>query len=651
MSLPDFSLQAELFSTAGLSARLFAQTDRYRLFGKLVYPVLAAARPALEKCYCAVNGRVAIEPVLMLGVSILQDLDGVPDRQAVEMLRYHAGWNFALNRQLGDPVFHPSSLVNFRHRLTENDQSALGFTTILDALEKSGLVSRQSRQRLDSTQMFGRVARMSRLDCARESLRLALQELEGLVQLERRPLFWLALWERYVESQVDYRASSESLARKLTDAGADSWQLLKWLREPEQAPLAAGAQAQLLARVFAEQFEVQASTPTPSPLEKAPVEQDPLPASPQASQAAESNELAARWVAVQPAAEDAPAPLQEPELFVEAASPKPAAAPQQEAPPKVDSPASGRAEPSQGEATALGGERVEPKDKKQLASDRVQNPHEPEATYAVKGQGDKKKEHVGYKVQVAETVCEATLAPGEPTRNFIVGMVTHPAYESDEAGAAKMEAEQAAMGLDKPPVQYVDAAYVSAQELARAAAEGRELIGPAPAAADNNEGRFTTEKFQIDVEQRQAICPAGKLSTQCSRLEEKQSPRVSFRFEWSTHCAGCPLRQQCVAPKQKHRMIVVGEHHSALQARRLEQQTRAFKQRLKHRNGIEGTQSELVRGHGLRHARYRGLVKVKLQNYFIGAACNVKRWIRREAWKIQQTALALAGQTASVAQS
>lgn len=646
MSLPDFSLQAELFSTAGLSARLFAQTDRYRLFGKLVYPALAAARPALEQCYCAENGRVALEPVLMLGVSILQDLDGVPDRQAVEMLRYHAGWNFALNRQLGDAVFHPSSLVNFRHRLTEHDQSALGFTTILDALEKAGLVSRQSRQRLDSTQMFGRVARMSRLDCVRESLRLALQELEGLVRLERRPLFWLALWERYVESQVDYRAGSETLARKLSEAGADSWQLLKWLREPEQASLAAGAQAQLLARVFAEQFDMQASTPTPAPLEKGPVEQDDLPTNPQT---AESDESEVASVAVQPAAQDAPVPLKEPELFVEAASHPPTAALQQEAPPKVVSPASGPAEPSQGEPTALNEEAVQPKDKKQLASNRVQNPHEPEATYAVKGQGDKKKEHVGYKVQVAETVSEATLAPGEPTRNFIVGMVTHPAYQSDEAGAAKMEAEQAAMGLDKPPVQYVDGAYVSAQELARAAAEGRELIGPAPPVPDNNEGRFTTEKFQIDVEQRQAICPAGKLNTQCSRLVEKLSGRVSFRFEWSTHCADCPLRQQCVPPKQKHRMIVVGEHHSALQARRGEQQTQGFKQRMKHRNGIEGTQSELVRGHGLRHARYRGLVKVKLQNYFIGAACNVKRWIRREAWKIQQGALVLARQTASVA--
>src|ERR1019366_8240569 len=125
------------------------------------------------------------------------------------------------------------------------------------------------------------------------------------------------------------------------------------------------------------------------------------------------------------------------------------------------------------------GATIQPKDKQQLASDRVQNPHEPEATYAVKGRGENKKEHVGYKVQVAETVCEVELAPGEPTRNFITGIVTHPAYEHDEVGALKMEAEQAAMGLDKPPVQYVDSAYISAQKLVQAQAEGRELIGPA----------------------------------------------------------------------------------------------------------------------------------------------------------------------------
>jgi transposase len=615
MSLPDFSTQAELFSTAGLSASLFAETDRYRLFAKLVYPHLVRARAQLAKCYCADNGRVALEPVLLLGVSILQDLDGVPDRQAVDLLHYHAGWNFALNRQLGDPVFHPTSLVNFRQRLLEHEQSALGFTTILDALVEAGLVSRQSRQRLDSTQMFARVARMNRLDCVRESLRLALQELDGVVGTEARPAFWVGLWERYVDSQADYRASAETTGRKLGEAGAEAWQLLEWVRGAEGGAWVPGVQVQLLARVFGEQFEVVRGQVRSRPQEKVAV---PAEAPPPGSEAAE-----ARAQAGAPDSAEAPTPA------------------------GVGSEAGAGDQPELGlpvAATAT----VVPKGKGQLDSDRVQNPHDPEATYAVKGQGAQKKEHVGYKVQVAESVSEAILAPGEPTRNFLTGIVTQRAHESDEAGAAKMEQEQAAMGLAQPPVQYVDGAYVSAQKLVQAQAEGREIMGPAQP-APRQEGRFSVEDFQVHVEQRQAVCPAGKCSTQCSRLAEEATGKVSYRFEWSTHCHECPRRDHCLGQDQRHRTVVVGEHHTVLQARRQEQQTEAFQQRMKQRNGIEGTQSELVRGHGLRHARSRGLAKARLQNYFIGAACNVKRWIRREAWKLRQAATTWAAPAVSPA--
>jgi transposase len=129
-------------------------------------------------------------------------------------------------------------------------------------------------------------------------------------------------------------------------------------------------------------------------------------------------------------------------------------------------------------------------------------------------------------------------------------------------------------------------------------------------------------------------------------LEEEKSGKVAYRFEWSWECPDCPLREQCVGQGQKHRSLVVGEHHTALQNRRWEMKTPEFKEAMKKRNGIEGTQSELVRAHGARRARYRGLDKVKLQFYLIGAACNVKRWLRRAGWEIkkamQQDSYALA---------
>jgi hypothetical protein len=538
MSLPDFCTQSSLFSTAALSGSLFAETDRYRLFAQVIYPKLVAARPELAACYCPDNGRVAIEPVWMFGTSLLQFIDGVTDRGAVEMLRYHAGWNFALNRQLGDEVFHPSSLANFRQRLIEHDLSPLGFEAILDGLVEAGLVARRSRQRLDSTQIFAHISRMSQLECVRETLRLALEELQTTASDWPRPEFWTPLWERYVESKLDYRAEASVLREKMKQAGVEAAQLLEWVRGLEsQAPFQ-GEQVQLLERVWNENFE-----------------------------------------------------LKEKQTELREAQPTGA----------------------------------------------VHNPHDPEAQWAAKGQGKHRKEHVGYKVQVAETIREGELEKGEPTKNFVTAMVTQPASGSDDAGLPLVEAEQAQMGLDKPEAWYVDGAYVSAERLAQAQSEGREFIGPAQP-APKKEGRFSVEDFQLDVEERKGLCPAGKENTQCSRLEEEGTGKVSYRFEWSTHCHDCPLRAQCLGKEQRHRTVVVGQHHTPLQARRQEQRSIAFKEKVKARNAIEGTQSELVRAHGLRRARYRGLRKMRLQNYFIGAACNIKRWISRLIWFIKQAA-------------
>jgi hypothetical protein len=544
MSLPNFDSQASLFSTAALSGQLFAPTDRFAIFARVIYPLVVKTRAKLAKAYCANNGRPAVEPVLMAGVSLLQFLEGAPDRQAVELLRYHAGWNLALNRALGEAVFDPSALVYFRRRLVENDLSAVVFASLLEGLMAAGLVQRRGKQRLDATQMMGLLSAMSRLEIVRETLRLALEELEKSAPAAARPPFWSLLMERYVESKLDYRSTAGALQTKMNQAGADALELLRWLESLADPQPAQGPQAKLLRRVFDENFQV---------VEK---------------------ELSQR-------------PAQPPGA--------------------------------------------------------VQNPHEPEAQWSTKGVGKHKKDHVGYKVQVAETVQDRPLAKGEPTPNFLTAIVTQPATSSDDAGLDDVAQEQAAMGLEKPAQLYVDAGYVSAERIVQAQAEGRELIGPAKSSPQRGE-RFPSEAFTIDIAQRQARCPAGQAATNCSRLEEEKSGKISYRFEWNNAlCAACLLRDKCLGQNQSHRTLVVGQHHDALQARRQEQKTEAFQEKMEQRNAIEGTQSELVRAHGLREARYRGHAKARLQNYFIGAACNAKRWIKQIQWQLRQAARSAAG--------
>jgi hypothetical protein len=546
MSLPDFNPQASLFSTAALSGQLFAPEDRFAVFARTIYPLLAQARPQVAAAYCAGNGRPAIEPVLLLGVSLLQFLEGAPDRQAVELLRYHAGWSFALNRSIGDAVFDPSALVYFRRRLTENKLSAVVFKALLAGLVAAGLVERRGKQRLDSTQMMGLLSWMSRLEVMRESLRLALQELETKTAAGARPAQWAIWLERYVENKLDYRASADALKSKMDQAGQDAQALLQWLDGLEQSGPRQGRQAQLLRRAFADQFEI---------IEKV---------------------LAQR-----------PAQL----------------------------PGS------------------------------LQNPHEPDAQWAAKGHGKHKKVHIGYKVQVAETVQNQPVPKGEPTRNFLTAVVTQPAIASEDAGLEEIHAAQATMGLEKPSELYVDAGYVDAEKLVQAQSEGRALIGPVQG-SPKRDRRFPSEAFTIDISQRQAVCPAGQAATNCSRLEEEKRAMINYRFEWSQRvCGACPERARCLGREQKHRTLVVGQHHNTLQARRREQKTEAFKEKTRRRNAIEGTHSELARAHGLKKARYRGHAKVSLQNYFIGAACNAKRWIKRLQWELKQMARGQTGLT------
>jgi hypothetical protein len=204
------------------------------------------------------------------------------------------------------------------------------------------------------------------------------------------------------------------------------------------------------------------------------------------------------------------------------------------------------------------------------------------------------------------------------------------------------------MGLDAPSALYVDGSYVSSEALKDASEQGRELRGPAPASPDRGKV-FTVERFDVHVEQRYAICPAVQRSSHCSRLEEQSTGKVVFRIEWShSVCEVCPLRVECVSAGQSHRTLVVGALHSLLQERRREMQTDAFKKEMHRRNGIEGTQSELVRGYGLRQARYRGKDKVRLQNYLIGAACNIRRLFRRLAWEANQACRAASVTMATV---
>ena len=259
MSVPEQDLQATFFDAGFLAHGLFNSRDPYEIFRREVYPALQAMRQELCQLYCADNGRPGIEPVLMAGVTLLQFMEKVPDRKAVELVRLHLGWKHALNLKIDDSGFHPTSLVSFRQRLMAHKDGRLIFDAILQLLSGKSLLKRRGKQRLDSTHVLGAVARMGRLETVRETIRLFLETVQQLC-LEGSLPEWSLFHDRYIDCDIAWhKAGKELLISKYQQAGLDMHRLLQWACEiPE---LTEHERTQLLQRVFNEQYELTEQGP------------------------------------------------------------------------------------------------------------------------------------------------------------------------------------------------------------------------------------------------------------------------------------------------------------------------------------------------------------------------------------------------------
>lgn len=242
---------------------------------------------------------------------------------------------------------------------------------------------------------------------------------------------------------------------------------------------------------------------------------------------------------------------------------------------------------------------------------------------------------------MAETVDpeEPIKTKGEPTDHFITEMFTTEAAQDEMAGLTEvLKTEKQHHGLT-PQAMYTDAGYVTESTLTQAEQNGIELLGPTR--PDPHKGAYNSDAFHVDVDKRQAVCPQGKLSSQCSRIKDSYQGTEYYRIEWASQCDSCPVQKQCTHSKGGRRTLVVGVRHDLVERRRREMKQSGFSKSMHPRNGIEGTHSELVRGHGMRRTKYRGLSRVRLSHYFMGTACNVKRYLNLLAFQMRTPALSL----------
>lgn len=177
-----------------------------------------------------------------------------------------------------------------------------------------------------------------------------------------------------------------------------------------------------------------------------------------------------------------------------------------------------------------------------------------------------------------------------------------------------------------PAKQYVDQGYMSAANLAKSLTKGVDLRGRLLQDTSGKREGFRLRDFRVDIANRTAICPVGRVAPRF--VPAKPNPRnlVAFHVFFGKQCQTCPFfGPQLCTDKWRGRHLGISLHHDLIQARRHEEQTDAFRQEMRIRAGAESVISELVRGYGARRARYRGQRKNELQLAFIGAAANLKR--------------------------
>ncbi|TKC88629.1 transposase [Polyangium fumosum] len=119
-------------------------------------------------------GRRSIPPRIVAVVMVLQRLEGLSDREAVERFSFDIRWKYAAGGlDFEYPGFVHTVLVDMRERLRQSQDPDRIFRTVLDVAKAAGLVGR--RRVLDSTPLYDAVATQDTVTMIRSAIRALLR--------------------------------------------------------------------------------------------------------------------------------------------------------------------------------------------------------------------------------------------------------------------------------------------------------------------------------------------------------------------------------------------------------------------------------------------------------------------------------------------
>jgi hypothetical protein len=245
---------------------------------------------------------------------------------------------------------------------------------------------------------------------------------------------------------------------------------------------------------------------------------------------------------------------------------------------------------------------------KDVPSDSLQNPSDPDAGY----DGHKGK---GYQVQVAESY---STSEDTDTLNLITSVIVEPAHKSDVHATIPLIESTEKLGL-KPEAVIADTPYGSDENCGKAKTMGVEVVSPVMGKLGEDSVPLT--EFTMNSENEVTSCPEGCAPEKTRTKDDNHTALFSKKT-----CRGCSRKKSCLTmPGKKGRYLRYDDKAIRLAQRRAQEDTPEFRDRYRFRAGIEGTISQLDRLTGVKSLRVRGLSAVSFAAHLKAAGINIIR--------------------------
>jgi hypothetical protein len=252
--------------------------------------------------------------------------------------------------------------------------------------------------------------------------------------------------------------------------------------------------------------------------------------------------------------------------------------------------------------------KVTIKPNKEVASDSLQNPSDPDAGY----DGHKGK---GYQVQVAETY---STDEDQETLSLITYVEVEPAHESD--ANALLPCLEATGKRDLVPEQLLaDSLYGSDHNCEQARELGVEVVSPCMGSSPKSQCSLGDFTFSHDG--NAVTCPQGHAPLKT----KKKKNRFNAVFSSAT-CAACPFIDECpVKVGSRGHYLRYDGKALRLARRRAFERTPEFIEKYRFRAGVEATMSQFDRRTGVKHLRVRGMKAVRFCAFLKATGINIFR--------------------------